>query len=80
MSENFDIDFIKFMSLKYSQKIRENIDEFKNLSKNLFINFCLSQEKFALSNVFSLVELIVIVKALAGISVTLRFNAFPQEL
>ena len=30
MSENFDIDFIKFISLKYYSKIRENFEKFKN--------------------------------------------------
>ena len=44
--------------------------------------FCLSQEKFALINVrvLLLVELILIVKALAGIPVTVPSNGFPQRL
>ena len=37
----------------------------------MFTKFCFSQEKFALLNVLSLVELILIVKALAGILIPL---------
>ena len=40
--------------------------------------FCLFQEKFDFINVFSLVELILIVKALAETLVTVPSNAFPS--
>ena len=37
MSEKFYIDFIKFMQLKYSQKIQENFEKFKLILKILIV-------------------------------------------
>ena len=40
------------------------------------VSFRLFQEKFALSGVFLLLELLLIVKAIAGTLLTVPFNAF----
>ena len=62
------------------RKYEKILRYFKINLQKLFIKFFLSQETVALINVFSLVELILIVKALAGIPVTVPSNAFYQGL